>query len=144
MSDLMETEVDRQDRVIQGLRDEIELLRKAKKRLIRATKDGIRREKVGLERIAKLEADCEMKDKRIDWTVADNVKKTMRIAKLEADLKYYTDTYDRQKAANENLLERIAKLEAALLENGKAFAAFGDHVRQAGCYALANSEVDHE
>ena len=39
---------------------------------------------------------------------------------------------------------RVDELEAALLENGKAFAAFGDHVRQAGCYALVNSEVDHE
>jgi len=40
-------------------RREIELLRKAKKRLIRATKDGIRREKVGLERIAELEERIE-------------------------------------------------------------------------------------
>ena len=34
-----------------------------------------------------LEADCEMKDKRIDWTVADNVKKAIRIEQLEGAIK---------------------------------------------------------
>ena len=35
------------------------------------------------------------------------------------------------------LSARIAKLEAALIENGRVFASYGDHVRQAGCYAIA-------
>lgn len=37
------------------------------------------------QRLEQLEADCEMKDKRIDWTVADNAKKAIRIEHLEAD-----------------------------------------------------------
>ena len=48
------------------------------------------------DRIEQLEADCEMKDKRIDWTVADNVKKAIRIERLEATLQHFYDYgYDR-------------------------------------------------
>lgn len=36
--------------------------------------------------------------------------------------------------------ERIEQLESALRENGKAFGIYGDHVRQAGCYAIADGE----
>lgn len=34
--------------------------------------------------IERLTADCEMKDKRIDWTVSDNVKKALEIERLKA------------------------------------------------------------
>lgn len=34
--------------------------------------------------IERLTADCEMKDKRIDWTVADNAKKAIEIECLQA------------------------------------------------------------
>lgn len=37
--------------------------------------------------IERLTADCEMKDKRIDWTVSDNVKKALEIEALRAALK---------------------------------------------------------
>ncbi len=43
-------------------------------------------DKLELE-IERLTADCEMKDKRIDWTVADNVKKAMEIERLTARIK---------------------------------------------------------
>lgn len=36
--------------------------------------------------------------------------------------------------------KRIAELEAALVDSGRAFAEYGDHIRQTGCYALAAKE----
>jgi hypothetical protein len=41
--------------------------------------------------IERLTADCEMKDKRIDWTVSDNVKKALEIERLRAALQDIVD-----------------------------------------------------
>jgi len=41
--------------------------------------------------VERLIADCEMKDKRIDWTVADNAKKAIEIDRLQARVKALED-----------------------------------------------------
>ena len=63
----------------------------------------------------------------------DKLKLSQAIDDCESELSRVTD----------RLIERdkeIAKLRAALIENGKAFGEYGDHVRQAGCYSIAALE----
>ena len=43
------------------------------------------------KRIAELDAACEMKDKRIDWTVKDNAKKAIEIERLRAENEQQAD-----------------------------------------------------
>lgn len=63
----------------------------------------------------------------IEWEAAE------RIEQLERSI----DQLQRVNLANSELIEQ---LESALRENGKAFGIYGDHVRQAGCYAIADGE----
>ena len=63
-----------------------------------------------------------------------------RVAELEAALSSEMQSNKRLCEAELSRATRIAELEAALLENGKAFAEYGDHVRQAGCYAIVGEK----
>jgi tripartite-type tricarboxylate transporter receptor subunit TctC len=72
--------------------------------------DQLRKKDAEIER---LKADCEMKDKRIDWTVSDNVKKALEIERLEAALREIAN------AANYTAPEDI---EARLQNEVKVYA----------------------
>lgn len=88
--------------------------------------------------------ELEQKDAEIAALVILVKGQDQRIAELEADKQ---DLRDKCAAQIDNVHGYMKELQAenkrlrdAIRENGKEFGKYGDHVRQAGCYALAESD----
>ena len=64
-----------------------------------------------------------------------------RVAELEQCVASHDEHTQRITYTNAEFAETIHQLRAALKEAGNRFGEYGDHVYQAGCYAVANGET---
>jgi len=68
--------------------------------------------------VERLIADCEMKDKRIDWTVADNAKKAIEIDRLTAEIE---QLQERMQKAHNHLINLQPHIPQACYPGHEAF-----------------------
>jgi len=76
-----------------------------------------------VDEIERLTADCEMKDKRIDWTVAANVRNAIEIERLTAE----------RDSAEANLERLQNKFEQVTGENARLTAELANANNSFGC-----------